>query len=100
MRVDYKFRHISHSTDLTTYVSERLPRLEKFELKPVHIEVTFSEEKTSKRVDFHLRGDHLDMHAHGEAETFFASVDEALDKLARQLAKKKARVQAHKPKVS
>ena len=100
MRIDFKFRHLDPSDELTAYVSERLARLEKFELKPVRIEVTFSQEKTLKRVDFHVRGDHLEMHSRSEAETFFAGVDSAVDKLARQLSKKKARVQSHKTKVS
>lgn len=101
MRIDFKFRHTPHSDELTSYVTERLVKLEKFEMKPVRIEFTFSEEKALKRVAIHVRGDDIEMHAHADAETFFESVDHALDKMARQLAKKKSRVQAHKgPKVS
>lgn len=100
MRVDFKFRHLEHSDELTSYVLERVARLEKFEMKPVRIEVTFSEEKSVRRVDVHVRGDHLEVHSHSEADTFFEGVDSALDKVSRQLSKKKARVQSHKPKVS
>lgn len=104
MRIDFKFRHLDASDELTAYVSERITRLEKYELKPARIEITFSQEKTFKRVDVHVRGDHLEMHAHSEADTFFEGVDHALDKMARQLDKKKSRVQDHKapknPKVS
>jgi putative sigma-54 modulation protein len=104
MRIDFKFRHITHSDEITGYVSERVNRLEKFELKPVRVEFTFTLEKSSHRVDVHVRGDDIEMHAHCEAETFFEGIDHALEKIGRQLAKKKARVQAHKaarsPKVS
>lgn len=104
MRIDFKFRHLNHSDELTGYVSERMERLEKFEMKPVRVEVTFTLEKTCRRVDVHVRGDDIEMHAHCEAETFFEGIDHALEKIGRQLAKKKARVQAHKttrnPKVS
>ena len=101
MRIDFKFRHTPHSDELTAYVSERLVKLEKFEMKPVRLEITFSVEKTVRRVDIHVRGDDIEMHAHADGETFFEGVDFALEKMARQLAKKKERVQKHKgPKVS
>ncbi len=100
MRIDYKFRHSPQSEDLKTYVSDRLSRLEKFELKPVRVEVTFTSERTAKRVDIHVRGENLEVHAHCEAETFLEGVDVAIDKISRQMAKKKDRVQDHKaPKV-
>jgi len=101
MRIDFKFRHIEQSEELTAYVSERITKLEKFEMKPVRVEITFSVEKSMKRVDIHVRGDHIEMHAHSAAETFFEGVDHALDKMAKQLGKKKARVQKHKaPKLT
>jgi ribosomal subunit interface protein len=96
MRIDFKFRHSPPSDELTGYVSERIIKLEKFEMKPVRIEITFSQEKSCKCVDMHLRGDDLELHARSEATTFFEGIDQVLDKMARQLAKKKARVQAHK----
>lgn len=95
MRVDFKFRHIPHSEELTQYVSERIARLEKFELKPTRIEFTFFSERSCKCVDVQIRGDHLELHAHAEADTFFSSVDQALNKIARQLSKKKDLVQDH-----
>ncbi|MGE0528933.1 MAG: ribosome-associated translation inhibitor RaiA [Bdellovibrionales bacterium] len=96
MRIDFKFRHIPHSDDLTVYVSQRIGKLEKFELKPVRLEFTFTVEKSSQRVDLHVRGRNIEMHAHCEAENFFAGVDQVLDKMARQLSRRKARVRGHK----
>ena len=94
------------SDELTSYVSERIHKLEKFEMKPVRVEFTFSSEKECKRVDIHARGEHLEMHATCEADDYFTATDLALEKMARQLACKKAKTQAHKgggrkaPKVS
>lgn len=96
MRIDFKFRNASPSEELTGYVSERVSKLEKFEMKPVRVEFTFSTEKNRKRVDIHVRGQDIEMHAHSEAETFFEGVDRALQKMAKQLAKKKSKVQDHK----
>ena len=96
MRLDFKFRHSSPSAELTEYVSERIHQLEKYEMKPARAEFTFTEEKSVRRVDIHVRGDDIEMHAHSEADNFFSGVDEVFRKIARQLSRKKARVQRHK----
>lgn len=96
MRIDFKFRHANPSEELTSYASERVAKLEKFEMKPVRVEFTFSAEKNHKRVDIHARGQDIEMHAHSEGDTFFEGVDRALEKMAKQLSKKKAKVQDHK----
>ena len=96
MRIDFKFRHVPHSEELTAYVTDHLDKLIKFEMKPVRFEFTFTSEKSSLRVDVHVRGQDIEMHAHADGEDFFAAVDEAIMKIARQLARKKDKVQAHK----
>jgi len=96
MRIDFKFRHCDPSAELQEYAAEKVGHLEKFELKPVRLEFTFTKEKADLRVDVHVRGDHLEVHAHATADTFTKGVDEALHKVARQLSKKKAKVQSHK----
>lgn len=96
MRIEYKFRHSEPSIELTQYITERMHQLAKFEIKPVKVEFTFSEHKTSCRVDIHVRGDHSEMHAHALGEDFFQAVDEGLAKMARQMARHKSRVKNHK----
>lgn len=96
MRIDFKFRHCDPSSELQEYASEKVSHLEKYELKPARLEFTFTKEKAELRVDVQVRGDHLDVHAQAKADNFFHGVDEALHKVARQLSKKKAKVQSHK----
>lgn len=96
MQIEFKYRHTEASQELTQYVSERIGRIGKYEMKPVRVEFTFSTDGDSKCVDVHARSEHIEMHARCEAEDFFTAIDTALDKLGRQLAKKKARVQEHK----
>jgi putative sigma-54 modulation protein len=98
MRIDFKFRHSPQSADLIAYVSERVSKLEKFALKPLRMEVTFTAEKSIMRVDIHIRSQDVEMHARGESEDYFTGVDLALEKIARQMERKKSRVQAHKGK--
>jgi len=101
MRIDFKFRHSPHSEELTAYVTDRVDKLERYELRPVRVEFTFSAEKDVRRVDIHVRGQDIEYHAHSETEDFFSGVDIALEKMARQLARKKAKIKNRKaPKVS
>jgi putative sigma-54 modulation protein len=92
MKIDFKFRHVSHSLDLEIYATEHIERISRFEHKPTRVEFTFSTEKTVKRVDLHLRGEHLELHASAEADDYFGGIDLALEKMARQLARQKARI--------
>lgn len=96
MRVECKFRHCDVSEEVSEYAIDKAHNLEKFELKPARMEFTFTKEKSELRVDVHVRGDHLEVHARAVAESFFAGVDEALHKVARQLSRKKSKVQNHK----
>lgn len=96
MRIDFKFRHCDPSNELQSYATEKVTHLEKFELKPSRLEFTFTKEKSELKVDVMVRGDHLDVHATASTDNFFTSVDEALHKVARQLSKKKSKVQNHK----
>lgn len=91
MRIDFKFRHIDHNDELTAYITDRVERLEKFEHKPARIEFTFQHENADERVDIHIRGPHVEIHAHASSEDFFSAVDEALDKAVRQLERKKTK---------
>jgi ribosomal subunit interface protein len=90
MRLDIKFRHTPHSDELTEYVKDRCHKLEKFERKPVKIEFTFTAQKQTCSVDITVRGKALELHAHHESASFFDSVDYAIDKIARQMERKKS----------
>jgi ribosomal subunit interface protein len=89
MRIDFKFRHVEQSTELTAHITEHIDRFEKFEHQPARAEFTFTHVKDIQRVDVHLRGKNLELHAHGEADNFFTAADQAMEKIERQLAKKK-----------
>lgn len=97
MKIELKFRHTPPSDELQAYVTDRTAKLQKFELRPIRLECTFTAQKTAKRVDLHVRGLDVEIHAHSEAEDYFTGFDHALEKVARQLARKKARLQEHIP---
>lgn len=99
MRIDFKFRNTDHSDELMDYVSERVTRLEKFERKPVRIEITFSKQKQTCRVDISIHGKGMDLHSHHESSSFFDSAEDAIDKISRQMERKKhSRTHQRRPK--
>jgi len=96
MRIDFKFRHVEHSDELTAYITGHINKVEKFEHRPTRADFTFTHVKDVQRVDIHIRGKDLEIHAHGEADNFFSAADDALDKVAKQLEKKKSKPRALK----
>jgi ribosomal subunit interface protein len=96
MRIDFKFRHSPPNDELTNYVSERIAKLQKFDMKKFRVEFTFTAEKNVLRVDVHVRAHDIEMHARSEGDNFFTGVDEALSRIARQLSRKKAKFKGHK----
>lgn len=96
MRIEYKFRHSPQSKELKNYVVDKVEKIDKFNIKPERFEVTFSTEKTEKHVDIHVRGQHLEMHARAVGEDYFLAFDLALEKISKQLARKKAKIKTHK----
>ncbi len=92
MDVSFRFRQIQPSVELEQYTLERIPRLARFEGKPIKAEVTFSMERSMCRIDIHVRGLRADFHCTVKTDNFFGGVDLAIQKMGRQLEKKKAQI--------
>ncbi len=96
MRLDYQFRKMSWSDDLVDYFEERVFRLRKFQTKPVEISVTFVAGHNEHQADLHLRSGDMRLRARAFGESFYEAIDVALERMARQMARKKSRIQDHK----
>ena len=96
MHLKYKFKNLKNSKELTEYIHDRMDKLQKYEMKPVSITVTLCVEKHERRVDIHARGERMSLQSQGSSDNFFESIDLAIDRLAKQMMKKKAKVQNHK----
>ncbi len=96
MRLDYQFRKMSWSDDLVDYLEERAFRLRKHQTKPFEITVTFTAGHNEHLVDMHLRSGDMKLRARASGETFYEAVDMALERMSRQMARKKSRIQDHK----
>ena len=96
MNLNCKFNNLKPSNELTNYIEGKIERLQKYEMKPIDIIVTLKVERGVKKVDIHASGEKLVMHAQGLANNFFESIDLAMERLGKQLAKKKSKTQKHK----
>ncbi len=95
MKISYQFKSLDWSESLVQYTEEKLQRLVKFEMKPVHIHVTYSAERHNKTVEMHIVGGTRSIAARGEGESFQAVVDQVALKLQRQMSKHKQKKKNH-----
>ncbi len=74
---------------LKTYVNDKVNRLNRFSDIIMNGEAIISYEKLDKVVDFKLKLKHKVIHISEKSEDVYKSVDLAMDKLERQVAKAK-----------
>ena len=71
MFVEFRFRDLQSSEELENYAMDRLQKIGKFEKEPIHVAVTFSYAKSTKKVQLHLRSKRNEVVAQSEGEDFF-----------------------------
>ena len=96
MQFDVRFKGIGYSASLAEYVEEKFQKLEKFEIKPITVHVTFRTERYVKMAEVYVKGLNTPFKAKGAGETYMDSLDAVLRKLWRQMAREKSIVKRHK----
>lgn len=95
MKYDIKFKSIDHSSALVEYVQQRFDKLSKFEMKPLTVHVTFSEERYNCKAQVYIHGLNGKFRASQTSDSFQISVDLCLKKIERQLEREKSRIKSH-----
>jgi len=90
MRISYTFRNMESSDAIKNYASEKIGKVQKYMRAPLHAEVTFSMERHLHRVDLNLTGDGHQYAGHGQSEDMYATIDQVVDKIDRQVRDAKA----------
>ena len=90
MRISYTFRNMESSDGVKNYASEKIGKIQKYMRAPLHAEVTFSMERHFHRVDLNLTGDGHQYASHGQSEDMYATIDQVVDKIDRQVRDMKA----------
>jgi putative sigma-54 modulation protein len=97
MNVSITARHCTVSDRTRTEAQERLQRLQRFEPRVANAEVEFEEDHGTKQVETRIfvAGSHSIV-AHGSGETFRTALSRSIDRLTRQLKRRRDRVRDHK----
>jgi ribosomal subunit interface protein len=102
MQVSITARHCNVPKKVKSDATERLQRLQRYEPRVRDALVEFDKDHGHKLVETHifLTGSRSII-AHGSGETFRTALDKSLDRLTRQLKRRRERVREHKaPKLS
>jgi ribosomal subunit interface protein len=102
MQVNITTRHCSISERTRSEAEERIQKLQRFEPRLDNVVVEFDDDHGTKQVETRvfLAGSHSIV-AHGTGDTFRNALDRSIDRLERQLRRRRDRVREHKaPKLS
>lgn len=82
------------------YVQERLKKLEKYIDNPVEARVILSVEKFRNTAEINLMANGLNLNAKEEEKDMHAAIDNAIEKIERQLKKRKEKIRGFKNDLS
>lgn len=97
MHIHISPRHLVLTGAINSFVAEKLSHLESItgEILGAHVVLLHDESKTKKfLVKVHLGLPGPDIHAEDREPDLYAAIDKVVDKLARQLRKRKTRIKS------
>lgn len=90
MQVSFTFRHVEPSENVKRYAREKISKMQKYLRTPLEADVIFSvENKHSHRVEMSIRADGERFAGNHESEDMYASIDQAVHKVDRQVRESK-----------
>ena len=98
MQTAVSFQNLDASPLLKDYVQVKLDRLDRLLDRPGMADVTLRVEKLRRIAEINLSSQWLKVYASVENEDMHAAIDAAVDKLRRQITRKKDRKQDHRPR--
>lgn len=91
MKVGFAFRNVDSSDLLMSYMTERLEKLERFELNPMDVHVVVSMVRHECSVEVTMTEGRRKYKAQAVSDDFYRSVEMCVNKLQRQLSKERRR---------
>jgi putative sigma-54 modulation protein len=89
MKNEFVFLHLDHSDALQDYAVKRVEKLSKFEVAPVHCHWVFSAQRQDRQVELVIAGKNTQLTAKAVSEDLYKSIDMVVDKMFKQMEKKK-----------
>lgn len=103
MQIHLSPRHLTLTAAIHSFVAEKIEHLESItgQILAAHVVLIHDETKTKKHVvKVHLAMPGPDIHAQDAEDDLYAAIDKVVDKLARQLRKRKTRLTSRRKHVS
>jgi len=99
MRISLTFRNTEGENWQKEYVDERLNKIKKYIDRPMDVHAILSVEKFRNVVEVNMIADGLNINAKEEAKDMRLAIDNAIDKIEKQLKKHKEKIRGHKTNV-
>jgi len=96
MIVDVSFKHMDPSDALRDYMKEKSEKLKKFFDGKVHLTWNFTKEHEEFIAHCHLVGNHMDYFGEARATEAYASVDQTIHRIEKQIQKHKEIITGHR----
>jgi len=94
MQINITGHHVELTPALHEFVENKFAKLERFFDQIISIQVTLTVDKLRQIAESDIKVAGGDIHASAESEDMYASIDQLMDKLERQLIKHKEKNQA------
>ena len=88
-------RHVQVTDAMKDHVIEKLSKLEKFSDRIIEVTVTMDIQKLDHRVDIVMKVNHWTIKASAVTTEMYASIDQAVHKLEKQVRRYKKKIQDH-----
>jgi putative sigma-54 modulation protein len=88
-------RHVHVTEGMKQHAVERISKLDRIGDRIVDVHVTMDIQKLTHRVDIMMKYAHTFIRSHANSTDMYASIDEAVDRLNRQLRRYKKKLQDH-----
>jgi len=96
MKISVTFRNTEGEEWFKNYVEEKLGKLKKYLDRPVEVRVVLSVEKFRNVAEINLTDNGMAVNTREEAKEMALAIDEAVEKIERQLKKHREKMRVHK----
>lgn len=97
MDTNFTFRNLEPTEGLKDHALQRITKADKYLLKPLAAHIIFSHDKFRQKCEVTLIDNGVEYVGSDTSPDMYLSIDKAVDKVVRQLKKKKEIAKAHKP---
>ena len=95
MNIKITYKHLDSTPAITEMTHNKSEKLKKYFKGKMNLDWNFTVEKHSHIAHCHLTGDHIEFFAEATTDTLYASIDEVVAHLERQVKKNKELVTDH-----